>query len=140
MEGLLDVEVEDVGDGFVFVEDLAGLAAEAGALADGAGDPEVGEEIHLDLVGAVALAGLATAAALAGVNIETEASGLVAAELGVGQFSEEESDLIEELDVGGGVAAWGAPDRGLIDGDNLVEVVESVEGGVWAGLEGGGVV
>ena len=62
LEGLLHVHVEHVADALALEADVQGLAAEPLALADRAGDPDVGEEVHLQPVGAVALAGLAPAA------------------------------------------------------------------------------
>ena len=62
LEGLLHVHVEHVADALALEADVQGLAAEPLALADRAGDPDVGEEVHLQPVRAVALAGLAPAA------------------------------------------------------------------------------
>ena len=53
------------------VADLQRLAVVALALADVAGDVDVGQEVHLDLDDAVALAGLAAAA----LDVEAEAAG-----------------------------------------------------------------
>jgi hypothetical protein len=63
--------------------DLQRLAVVALALADVAGDVDVGQEVHLDLDDAVALAGLAAAA----LDVEGEAPGLVAARLGLRQLA-----------------------------------------------------
>ena len=60
--GLLDGHVQYLGDGVALELDLQGLTAVAAALADLAGDCNVGEELHLDLVVSLALAGLAPAA------------------------------------------------------------------------------
>ena len=112
-QGLLNVHFEHFGDRLALVADLEGLAVEAMALADRAGDPDVGEEVHFELVGAVAFAGLAAAAG----DVEAEAAGLVAAGLGLGQLREELADLVEDLDVGGRVGARRAADGRLVDGD-----------------------
>ena len=61
LEGLLHVHVEHVADALALEPDVQGLAAEPLALADRAGHPDVGEEVHLQAVRAVALAGLAPA-------------------------------------------------------------------------------
>ena len=90
------------------------------AAADRAGDPHVGQEVHLQAVRAVSFAGLAAPAG----HVETEAAGLVAAGLGLGQLRVEMADVVEELDVGGRVRAGRAADGRLVDGDHLVEMFE----------------
>jgi hypothetical protein len=62
------------------VADLERLAVVALALADVAGHVDVGQEVHLDLDHAVALAGLAAAA----LHVEAEAPGVVAARARLG--------------------------------------------------------
>ncbi len=99
---------------------LQRLAVVAGAVADVAGDVDVGQEVHLDLDQAVALARLAAAA----LDVEGEAAGLVAARLGLGQAGEPVADHGEGAGVGRGVGARGAADRRLVDVDHLVELLE----------------
>jgi hypothetical protein len=62
LDALLDRHVEHVGDRLALELDLQRLAVVALALADVAGDVDVGQEVHLDLDDAVALAGLAAPA------------------------------------------------------------------------------
>ena len=76
---LLDRHVEHVGDRFAAEQHVQRLAVVALALADVAGDVDVGQKVHLDLDDAVALAGLAAAA----FDVEREAAGLVAAGLAI---------------------------------------------------------
>ena len=73
----LDRHVEHVGDRFAAEQHFQRLAVVALAVADVAGDVNVGQKVHLDLDHAVALAGLAAAA----LDVEREAAGLVAAGL-----------------------------------------------------------
>ena len=80
---LVDGHVEHVGDRLALEGHLQGLAVVALALADVAGDVDVGQKVHLDLDHAVALAGLAAPA----LDVEREAAGLVAARLSLGRFS-----------------------------------------------------
>ena len=110
--------------------DLERLAVVALALADVAGDVDVGQEVHLDLDDAVALAGLAAAA----LDVEREAAGLVAARLGLGQAGEPFADRREGAGVGRRVGARRAADRRLVDVDDLVEVLEALD----AVVRGGG--
>ena len=114
---------------------LQRLAIVALAVADVAGDVDVGQEVHLDLDQAVAGAGLAAAA----LDVEAEAAGLVAARLAFGQAGEPVADLGEGAGIGGRVGARGAADRRLIDVDHLVEIFEAGDLLVPAGLDAGAV-
>src|SRR3546814_19315513 len=105
----------------------------AGAVAYVAGDVYVGEEVHLDLEDAVALARLAAAA----LDVEAEAPGLIAARAALREPREPVADLGEGAGIGGRVGARGAAGRRLSDVDHLVELLKD---GVlfWeAGAEGG---
>ena len=107
LAGFLDGHVEHVGDGLVLELDLERLAVVALALAHIAGDVDVGQEVHLDLDDAVALAGFAAAA----LDVEGEAARLVAARLGFGQAGEPFADGREGAGVGRRVGARRAADR-----------------------------
>ena len=98
-QGLLDRHVEHISDGVALVVDLEGLAVVALALADLAGDVDVGQELHVDLDRAVAGAGLAAAAA----DVEGEPARQVAAHLGLVGGREEPPDVVEHAGVGGRV-------------------------------------
>ena len=120
---LLDRHVEHVGDGFALEQHLQRLAVVALALADVAGDVDVGQKMHLDLDDAVALAGLAAAA----LDVEGEAAGLVAARLGFRQAGEPFADRREGAGIGRRIGARRAADRRLVDVDDLVEVLEAFD-------------
>ena len=130
LERLLHVHLQHVGDALALELHLQRLAVEAMALAHRAGDPDVGQEIHLQPVRAVALARLAAAAG----DVEAEPARLVAAALRLGQLREQVADLVEHLDVGRRVRARRAADRRLVDGDQLVEMLEPFDAVVIAGL------
>src|SRR5262249_3622819 len=102
---------------------LERLAVIALALADVAGDVNVGQKMHLDLDHAVALAGLAAPA----LDVEGEAAGLVAARLRLGQAREPFADRGERAGIGRRMAARRAADRRLIDVDHLVEMFEALD-------------
>src|SRR4051812_16444751 len=127
--------VEHVGDRPALELHLQSLAVVAGAVADVAGDVDVGQEVHLDLDQAVALARLAPAT----LDVEREAAGLVAARLAFGQAGEPVADLGEGAGVGGRVGARGAADRRLVDVDDLVELLESGDLAAWAAGDAGAV-
>ena len=122
-QGLLNVHLQHFGDRLALVTDLQRLAVEAMAFANGAGHPDVGQKIHLQLGGTVAFAGLAAAAA----DVETETARLEPLGPGFGQLRVEPADFVEDLDVGGGVGTGRAADRRLVDGDHLVEMLEAFE-------------
>ncbi len=75
LQGLLHRHVQHLGDVLAAEGDLQRLAVVAGAVADLAGHLDVGQELHLDLDVAVALAGLAATT----LHVEREAARLVAA-------------------------------------------------------------
>src|SRR5882757_4837861 len=133
IDALLDRHVEHVGDRLALEQNIQRLAVVALAVADVAGDVDVGQEVHLDLDDAVALAGLAAAA----LDVEREAAGLVAARLRLRQAGEPLADRREGAGVGRRVGSWRAADRRLVDVDDLVEVFEPldlvVRGGGFAG-------
>src|SRR5277367_286834 len=121
--GFLHRHVEHVGDRLVAIAHLQRFAIVALALADVAGDVDVGQEMHLDLDDAVALARLAAAA----LDVEGEAPGLVAARLRLGQAGEPVADRREGAGVGRGIGARGAADRRLVDVDHLVELLQPLD-------------
>ncbi len=121
---LLDGHVQDLGNVLSLVADVQGVRVEALPVADVAGDVDVGQEVHLDPDGAVSLAVLAAAA----LHVEAEASGLPAPGLGFRQGGEEVPDVGEDPDVGGGVRAGGPADGALVDVDDLVDVLDALQG------------
>ena len=121
LERLLNRHVEDIGDGLAAVADLHRFPVVALAPAILALDVHVRQEVHLDGPQARPLAGLAAAPD----HIEGEPSWFVAANLGFRELGEKGSDFAEDAGVGGGVGAGRAPDGALVDGDDLVEVLEA---------------
>ena len=101
------VDVEPV------VADVEDAALEARAFALLADQLDVGQELHLDGDGAVALAGFAAAAG----DVEREVAGGVAAALGSGVEANSVADEVESLDVGDRIRARRAADGRLIDQD-----------------------
>ncbi len=132
---LLDRHVEHLVDGLALVVHLERLAVVALAVAYIAGHVDVGQEMHLHLDHAVALARLAAPA----LHVEGEAPRAVAARARFGHAREQVADRREESRVGGRVGARRAADRALVDVDHLVEEVEPLDGVVVGGLGGGAV-
>src|SRR5688500_366980 len=123
LDAFLNRHLKDIGNRLAFESYFQGLAVVALALALVALDIDVGQEVHLDLDDAVALAGLAAAA----LHVEGEAARLVAARLGFGQAGEPVADRRESAGVGRRIRARGAADRGLVDVDDLVEVFDALD-------------
>src|ERR1700704_792097 len=121
--------IEHVGDALALEAHLQGLAVVALAKALLAGHIDIRQEVHLDLDLSIAAADL-TAAAL---DVEAETARLVAPSAGLLGLGEEVADDIEEARVGGWVGARRAPDRRLIDGDDLVQLLEPVDRAMRAG-------
>ncbi len=111
------------------VGDLADLGLVAASLAGLAGDVDVLEEVHLELLEAVALARLAPAAG----HVEGEVPGGQPERLRPGQAREELADLVERLDVRHRVRARGPPDRLLVDEADAGQVLEAGQRLVGAG-------
>jgi hypothetical protein len=70
------------------------------------------------------LTGFTTAA----FDIEAETAGFVAPNFAFWQSSEEVSDGVEQIGIGGGVGAGGTADRALIDLDDLIEMLQPFNG------------
>ncbi len=105
------------------IANMKGLAAKPFALADRAGDPDIGEKIHFQPVRAIALAGLAPASR----DIEAEPARSVTARFRLGHPREEVANLVKQLDVGRRVGARSSTDRRLVDIDHLVEMLEALD-------------
>ncbi len=123
LEGLLHVHVEHVADALALVTDVQSLAAEPLALADRAGDPDVGEEIHFQPVRAVALAGLAPASR----DVKAEPARRVAARFRLRHPGEQVANLVKQLDIGRRVGARSPADRRLVDINHLVEMLQPLD-------------
>ena len=129
-ERLVDRHLEHVGDVFSLVGDLERLAIVAFALADFADRVGVGQEMHLDLDQAVALAIFAAAA----FDVETETPRAVTANARSRQLAEQIADRRERAGVSDGIGARSAADRALVDDDRLVDLIEAAKGAVLARL------
>src|SRR5439155_5737832 len=131
-EGLFDGQVEHVGDRQPFVADGKRLAVETPAFTDGTIDEQVGQELHFQSLEALPLTFFAASAG----DVKAEATGLEAELLGFFGRSKNLANFVERAGVGRGVAAGGAADGRLVDGNYLVDVGDAAEGRVRAGLWG----
>ena len=96
----------------------------AGPVAGLAVHVDVGQEVHFDLDRAVARAHLAAST----LHVEREPSLLVPADLRLLGLGEELADLVEDPRVRRGVRPRRAPDRLLVNGDDLVDVLDPKDG------------
>ncbi len=120
---LVERQVEDLSDVAPAEGDLEHLGPEAAAPAVGAGDEDVGEELHLDPLQAVPLAGGAAPAA----GVEREVRGREPPRARRRRRGEGAPHGIERLQVRCRVAARRAADGGLIDEDALLEPPADVD-------------
>src|SRR6185436_17869630 len=123
LDGLRRRQVERVGDRHSAVEDLERFTVVAPSLARFAGHEHIGQKVHLDAQHAVALARLAPAA----LDVERETSRLVAASARLRKTGVELPQQREDAGIGGGVRARCPPDGSLIDGDDLIDVLEPLD-------------
>ena len=129
LKRFLDRHGQHFGDVLALEGDLERVPVVPLALAHLAGNIDIRKEVHLDLDRAVTLAGL-TAPTL---HIETEPTRLVTANVGLVGLGEQLADVVENSRVGGGVRTRGPPDRRLVDGDDLVELLHALDALVEAG-------
>ena len=120
---LLDRHAQHLVDVPPLVADIQCLPPVAPALAHITGYIDVGQEMHLHLDQAVTLAGL-TASAL---DIEAEASGLVAARTRFMCAGEQVAYRREQAGIGGWIAARGAAYGALVDINDLVEYAKAAD-------------
>ena len=115
--------VEHLGDVLALVVHFQGLAVIASALTHLTRNIHVRQEVHLDLDGAIALACLAAPT----LDIEGEAAGLVAANLGLLGFGKKVTDLVKDARIGCWVGTRGAANRALVNLDQLIQVLHALD-------------
>ena len=129
-QGFLDGQIEKVRNGEALVADGECLRVVALAAAHLAGDVHVGEEIHFDAALSVALARFAAAT----LDVETETTRTIASFARFRKHRVEFADRSEHAGVGGGIRARRASDGRLIDLNDFVDVLDSGDRAVRAGL------
>ena len=112
-----------VGNGLALVGHRQRLAVEAAPVAVAAGNPDIGQKVHLDAFLPMSLAGL-TAPSL---HVEAEAIGTIAARSRLRRTGKELANLVEDLDVGGGIRARRPSDWLLGDVDDVVAVLDTLD-------------
>ena len=121
LERFLDVHVEDFGDVLSFETNFQRLVMKTLSVAHRTGHPDVGQEVHFELVGTVTFAGFAAAA----THVEAESPRLVAANFCFRQLCVEVTNQVEQFDVRCRVGPRCASDRRLIDVDGFVDMLDA---------------
>ena len=115
--------LEDVGDRLAVERHFEHFGTETFAVAIGAAQIHVGQELHLDVLEAVAAAGRAATVA----RIEAERGASVATLFCERRLREEIANRIEGADVTCGIRARRATDRRLIHHDHVTDQLVSVQ-------------
>ena len=100
------------------------VGAVAAAIAIGAADEDVAEELHLDLLEA----GAAAPFTLALGGIEAEGTGIEAALPGQLRLGEKVADVVKRANINGRVRARGLAENGLVHQHDAAEVLGAVRG------------
>ena len=127
---IADIHFEQVGDGIAFVLHGEGFPVIALSLARFAQDMNIGQKTHFDAAQSIPLAVFAAPA----FDIETESSGLIAADAGLGKHRKKLSEWGEKPGVGGRIGTGSPADRRLIDFNHLIQVLDSEDLAVQAGI------
>ena len=123
LHGHVDGHVQHVGNGLALVAHLQGLAVVTLAVAHLAGHVDVGQEVHLDGLVAVALASLAAAPA----DVERETPRLVATHLRLGQSDEQVAYVRKHTRVRGRIRTRRTSQRRLVYVDHLVYIFQPLD-------------
>src|SRR5579863_5229917 len=129
-QGVFDGHVQQIGDGMAFVTNREGFGVVAFAAADFAGYINVRKKIHFDAAVAISLASFAAAA----FHVEAEASWTISALAGFRKHGKKIAYGRENTAVCRRIRTRSAAYGGLIDLDNLIDVLDSFDGDVRAGF------
>ena len=112
---------QGVGDGLVLIGDAQGLLVESLAVTDLAGHVDIGQKC----ISTFRTPSPSQASQRPAFDIEAKARGGVPEELRLARTGVDGAYRIVELGVSGRVGARGAADRLLVDGDDLVQVLQT---------------
>ena len=126
---LLHGHVEDIVNVLIFIAHFQGLPVVALAVAHLAGNVHIRQEVHFDPVDTVAPAGFAAAA----LDIKGKAPFGITPGFGIRGGGKEVADHVENARIGGRVGPGRPPDGGLVNVDDLVQLVHAFNAVVRAG-------
>ena len=130
LPSLADFHVQEFCNVLPLPSHLQRVFGKPGTSADFARHPHIGQKIHVQSRGAIALASLAATAS----HVEAKPPRLPAPLLRLRQHREQRADVVPDFDVGGWIAAGRTPNRRLIDDDDFIELVGASHGIERAGL------
>ena len=128
-QGLRYRHGEDIRDGFSAISNVKQRRSKTSAAAGAALDIDVREKLHLDLLEPLALAGLATAAALGHGRVERKGRCRELPLLCDRPRCQQRADRLEGLQIGDRCGPRGLGDRRLVHEDDLVDSLGAVEPG-----------
>ena len=120
---ILDRHIEYFGDIFSLELYLKGLVVVSGPTTRFTLDINIREEMHLDLLGSAPLTDLTTTS----LGIETKSPRTKSSLLSVERCGEYLTNMGEESGIGGDIGVWSFANRGLIDDDRLVDMIDSLD-------------
>ncbi len=118
--GIFHGHIQHFKDVLALVFDLQRLSGIPLSFADFAGDIHIRQKAHADLDDAIALAGLAAPA----LDVEGEAALGISAHFGVVCHGEKIPDMVEHAGIRRRVGSGRAADGGLIDVDDLIDMLQ----------------
>ena len=122
-EGLFDVEIENLVYVFTPPPDKQGFVVKTLAFADRTGDPNIGQKVHFQPIAAIALASFTATPR----PIKTESARFPTADFGFGGNRKKFANLVKYLDVGSRIGTRSPPNRGLVDGNDLVDMISAIK-------------
>ena len=125
--GVVDRHGQHVCNAFASIPDLKRFAVESLSMARLTGDVDVGQEIHFHGSHAGTLARLASSP----WDVEREPTFFVASDFGLWKQGELRSNQVHQAGVGGGIGPWRPSDGTLVNGNALVDVLQSGDRLVW---------
>ena len=124
---LVDSHIQYVGNALALVAHLQCLAVVAFAVAHLARHKNVGQEVHLDGLVAIALARLAASA----LDVEGESARLITTNLGFGQGHKQRAYVGEDAGIGSRVGTGRTTERRLVDINHLIYIIKAFHPVVW---------
>ena len=122
LQGLLNTHFQDIGDISIAIQHLKRFTIKSAPLTNWAGNPNIGEKIHLNLVRTITVTGFAATP----LNIEAEPPRLVPTPFRFWQLSIEVADIVKDLDVGRWIRSRSTSNGRLVNCDQLVKVLKSL--------------
>ena len=122
LESFFDSHFQNIMDVFPLVGDGKGFGVKPFSIAERARCPHIIHKVHIK----TNLSHPSAFGAGSFLDIEAKPAGLKACCLAFGKFCEEISDIIEDFDVGTRIGTRSSSNGSLIDGNDLVKMLQSM--------------